>query len=86
MTTAHLLKQTLQSGRSIFESNFDAIQSLQAQTEKLVTAWLDQSPWATQETRNAVDKWTETCRNGQNQFKTAIDTNFNTLEGLLSVS
>ena len=86
MTNNDLLKQTVQSGRSIFESNFNAYQSLQDQAEKMVNSWLDQSPWINQETRSTLDKWTESYRNGQNHVKTAIDVNFNTLEGFLTAS
>lgn len=86
MTHTDLLKQTVQSGRSAFETNFTAAQSLQEQAEKMVSSWLDQSPWFNQEARSALDRWTETCRDGQKQAKTAIDTNFNTLESFLSAS
>jgi hypothetical protein len=86
MTHTDLLKQTAQSGRLVFETNFNAAQSLQDQAEKMVSSWLDQSPWINQEARSTLDKWAETCRNGQKQAKTTIDTNFNTLEGFLSVS
>jgi len=86
MTNNDILKQTVQSSRSIFESNFNTCQSYQDQAEKIVNAWLDQTPWVNQELRNTLVKWTESYRNGQNHLKTAIDTNFNTLEGFLTAS
>ena len=86
MNNTELLKQSLESGRSLFENAYTAWQALQDQTEKMTNTWLDQSPWVNDEVRANLDKWTAAYKDGQNHVKAAIDSNFNTLEGYLTAS
>lgn len=76
MDTAKLTKQFIGFNRSAFDKSFNAIAMLQEQTEKIFNTSLGRSFPIPEEGRRMIDGWLESYKTGCNDFKKAVDKNF----------
>jgi len=84
MNVKETIKETIiDTGKRAYNYNLDVLNAVQDQGEKALNALLDQATWINGEHRKAVDNWIETVKDGQNNVKTVIETNFKTFERLL---
>jgi len=78
------IKETIiDTGKRAYNYNLDVLNAVQDPGEKALNTLLDQATWINGEHRKAVDNWIETVKDGQNNVKTVIETNFKTFERLL---
>ena len=83
METVKFARQSLLFQKTIFENSFNAMVLTQDQTEKMVTAYLDQLPWATEEGRKSLKGSADLARKARDDFKKAVDDGYKKFEELL---
>lgn len=85
MTNANteILRQIVQSNRSLFDNGYQAGVAIQDETEKVVNTLLEKAPWVNEGVRNAINTWAENFKKGRQSLKDAVDQNYSHLEGIL---
>lgn len=83
METIKLARQSLLFQKTIFENSFNAMILSQDQTEKMVTAYLDQLPWVTDEGKKSLQETVDMARKARDDFKKAVDEGYKKFEELL---
>jgi len=83
METAKFAKQTLGFQRTIFDNSFNAMIMVQDQTEKLITSYLDQLPWITEENKKSLETTSNMVKKAREDFKKSVDDGYNKFEELL---
>ncbi len=86
MDQVKLTKQIFDFNRAAFENSFNAMVTLQEQTEKMVSAFLEQAGWIPSEGKKAVTQWVETLKKGRGEFKKAVDESFTKFEACFNNS
>ena len=80
MDTARLAKQTLDFYRTNFENTFRTLTLLQEQTQVLIATQMEQTAGLPAEGKKLVNDWMKAYRKNCEEFKKAVDENFNRLE------
>ena len=81
MTTKEIIKETfIDSVKNIHNFDFNAIATVENQTERAIHAALDKTPWITEDARKAVDTWIDATRQGRLQVKAILDEQIKTFE------
>jgi hypothetical protein len=83
METIKLARQSLLFQKTIFENSFNALILSQDQTEKMVTAYMDQLPWATEEGKSSLKETVDMAKKARDDFKRAVDDGYKKFEELL---
>lgn len=73
-------KQMIDFQKTTFDNTFNAMVSLQEQTEIMVNTIIDQSPWLPEEGKKVINEWLEAYKKGRNDFKKFVDENFKKVE------
>jgi predicted aminopeptidase len=84
METGNFAKQVIDFNKTTFENTFNAVVMFQDNAEKLSSMIIDQAAWLPKEGRKAIDEWVSAYKNGRDDFKKAIDENFNKIEKLFA--
>ena len=83
MTTKEIIKETfIDSVKNLHDFNFNAVATVEAQTEKAIHAVLDKAPWVNDDARKAVDTWIDATRQGRLHVKGILDEQIKTFENL----
>jgi len=81
MTTKDIIKEAfIDSVKNIHNFNFNALATVENQTERAIHAFLDKAPWVNDDGRKAVDTWIEASRSGRHQIKAILDEQIKTFE------
>jgi len=80
METERLAKQVIGFHRTAFDNSFNSIAMLQEQTEKMFNTSLGRSFHIPEEGRRMIDGWWELYKTGCNDFKKAVDENFEKMD------
>ena len=84
MDNKELIKEAIiDSGKTIYDYNFNLLETVQDQAEKTVNTLLDKATWINEENRKAVSTWINTVNTGRNNVKALLDENIKTFEKLL---
>ena len=65
--------------RPLDDHTYEAMAMFQDHAEKVTNTLVEQSAWIPDEGRRLVGRWTETCKKGREELKTAADDNFERL-------
>jgi septation ring formation regulator EzrA len=84
MDPKQIAKQMMQFNKTAFDNTFDAMTVLQEQTEKMIAMWMDQSPLLPADGKKAINDWLKAYKKGREDFKTAVDENYNKVEEFFS--
>jgi polyhydroxyalkanoate synthesis regulator phasin len=76
MDQKQMFKQIIDFQKATFDNSFKAMTTLQEQGEKMINAFLEQSPWLPEEGRNSVSEWLQAYKKGREEFKAMVETNF----------
>ena len=76
MEQGKIAKQMIDFHKATFDNTFNAMSILQEQTERMVSMFLEQSPWVPEEGRKAINEWVKTYKKGRVEFKAAVDESF----------
>lgn len=80
MDPKQLAKQMLTFNKTVFDNNFNAMNALHEQTERLINKLLEKSPMFPAEGRKAISEWLKTYKKGCEDFKNNMDENFKKAE------
>lgn len=83
METVKFARQSLLFQKTIFENSFNALVLSQDQTEKMVSAYLEQLPWVTEEGRTSLKDTVDMAKKARDDFKKAVDEGYKKFEELL---
>jgi len=83
METIKFARQSLMFQKTVFENSYNAMILTQDQTEKMVTAYLEQLPWVTDEGKKSLKDTIDMARKARDDFKKAVDDGYAKFEELL---
>jgi hypothetical protein len=81
-----LFKQMIDFQKATFDNSFKAIANLQEQGEKMVSMFLEQSPWMPEEGKKAVTDWISAYKKGREEFSISVEKNFNKVRDYFAVT
>ena len=83
---SHIFKQMITFNKTAFDNSFNALVTLQEQTEKMVNAFLDQATWLPEEGKKVTLDWIKAYKKGCEDFKKVVDENFKRVEDFMATS
>ncbi|MCP3890778.1 MAG: hypothetical protein GY702_18190 [Desulfobulbaceae bacterium] len=83
METTQMAKQTLSFQKTIFTNSFNAMVLAQDQTEKMMNSYIEQLPWATDESKKSLATPVEMTKKARDDFKKAVDEGYAKFEEML---
>jgi hypothetical protein len=83
---SHMFKQMITFNKTAFDNSFNALVTLQEQTEKMVNAFLDQATWLPEEGKKVTLDWIKAYKKGCEDFKKVVDENFKRVEDFMATS
>jgi hypothetical protein len=84
MDQKQIVKQMLDFHKSSFRNSFNAMVMLQDQSEKVINSFFSQAGWVPDDLKKAMNDWVSTYKKGRDEFKKAVDENFDRVEGFFS--
>lgn len=85
MDQKQIIKQVVKFNQDAFDNTFDAIVTLQDQTEKMAEKMMAQTNWMPAEGRTAIDSWVEVYKTSRNNFKAQVDNGYKQIENLFAI-
>lgn len=79
-----LFKQMIDFQKAAFDNSFNAMATLQEQSEKMVKTFLDQAVWLPEEGKKAIQNWLDAYKGGRDKFKQAVEQNFEKVDAYFS--
>ena len=76
MNQCTFAKQMLDFNRTTFANTFGAMSLFQEQSEKMMTAFVEQADWIPSEGKKAISDMAAMFRKGCAEFKKVVDENF----------
>ena len=76
MDQKQIAKQMIEFNKTAFDNSFNAMTTLQDQTEKLILNFLEKAPWIPEEGKKAINTWIAGYKKGHDDFKAAADDNY----------
>jgi len=70
--------------KTAFDNAFEAMAVIQDQTEKMVTAMMEQTAFFPDEGKKLITEWIKTYKKGREEFKAAADENFKKVESFFA--
>jgi len=86
MDQNQIFKQMIDFNKATFDNSFSAMVMVQEQTEKMVSTILEQATWLPEEGKKAIEEWVNACKKGAEDFKKAVDDNFEKVEDFFASS
>ncbi len=75
-----IAKQIIDFNKATFDNSFDTIKILQDQTEKNVKEFVEKANLFPEEGKKVIIDWVKTYKKGREDFKSAVDDSFKTVE------
>lgn len=82
METTQFAKQTLGFQKTILDNSFNAMITVQDQTEKMINSYLDQMPLVTADSKKSFQTSIDTAKKARDDFKKSVDDGFSKIEEL----
>ena len=79
-------KQMAEFTRTTMDNTSKALATLQEQTEKMTTMFIDMSPWIPEEGKKTLKEWDKTYRKGLEDCTAAMNESYKKVEGLFAGS
>jgi hypothetical protein len=83
---SQMFKQMITFNKTAFDNSFNALVTLQEQTEKMVNTFLDQATWLPEEGKKVTLDWIQAYKKGCEDFKKVVDENFQRVEDFIASS
>jgi len=80
MDVKQIARQMIAFHKTMFDNNFQTMQSFYEQTERMVNKLCENSPVIHEEGKKAVSNWMKTFEKGYTDFKRLTDENFKKVE------
>ena len=81
-----MYKQMITFNKTAFDNSYNALVTLQEQTEKMVNGFLQQATWLPEEGKKVTLDWIQAYKKACEDFKKTVDENFKRVEDFLSSS
>ena len=75
-----VMKQMIDFNKTTFDNTFNAMVTLQDQTEKMFSTSLEQATWLPEEGKKVINDWIKAYKRGCEDFKKLVDENFAKVE------
>lgn len=82
METSRFAKQTMVFQKTLFENTFNALAMIQDQNEIIVSSYLEQLPWMSEDAKNSLKKSSEMAKKSRDEFKKAVEDGYRKFEEL----
>lgn len=82
MEQGKMAKQMFGYQKSLFESSFSALCTIQEQTEQMTRTFINQMPWIPEEGKKTLTQSMESYKKARDNFKKAVDDGYAQLEKL----
>ena len=79
MVMENFAKQMIEFQKATFDNSFNAAVMLQDQAAQLFNTSIEQASWVPEEGKQMVDEWVRIYKTGRDDFKSAVDENFDKL-------
>jgi hypothetical protein len=83
METPQFAKQMIGFQKTVFNNSFNALSTVQDQTETMINNFIGQFPWATEESKKQMKETYAYIKKARNDFKKAVDDGFDQFEKLV---
>jgi hypothetical protein len=80
MEPEKIATQMISFQRTLFENSFNAMSTVQDQTEKMTNTFFDKVSWVPDEGKKAVNNSIDFYKKARNDFKKAVDDGFDKIE------
>ncbi len=80
MQSMEMAKQMVELNKAAFNNSFNTMVVMQEQAEKMAGAFFEQVAWIPEDGKKVINEWVEVYKNGLNEFKKAMDANFQKVE------
>lgn len=80
MDPKQIAKQMISFNKAAFDNNFNAMNALCEQTERLINKFWEKSPIFPEEGKKAISDWMNAYKKGCQDFQNAVDDNFKKVE------
>ena len=84
MYSAQISKQILDFQKTTLDNLFNAMVLVQEQGEKMTHTLFEQISWLPEENKRLLDQWLAMTKKGRDDFKSALDDNYNNLSDLMA--
>jgi hypothetical protein len=85
MDQKQIIKQMVEYNQSAFDNAFDAIVTIQDQSQQIAEKMMDQADWMPVEGRKVIDNWVDVYKTSRNNFKVQVDNNYKQIEKLFTI-
>lgn len=85
MDQKQIIKQMVEFNQSAFDNAYDAIVTIQDQTEQIAEKMMDQADWMPVEGRKVIDNWVDVYKTSRKNFKVQVDNNYKQIEKLFEI-
>lgn len=76
MDQKQIMKQMIDFNQKSFDHAFNAVSTLQDETESLISRFMEKSSWITPEGKKIARQFSEAYRKGRDDFKSLADENY----------
>ena len=80
MEPKQIAKEMIDFNKTAFDNSFKAMTVLQDQTEKIVSAFMEQTTFFPEDGKKLVTDWINTYKKGRDEFKNSADESFKKVE------
>ncbi len=80
METIQFAKQTLSFQKTVIDNSFNAMNMVQDQSEKMLSGYLENLPWVTEEGKKSLQTSIDMAKQIRDDFKKAVDDGFEQIE------
>ncbi|MGD2099765.1 MAG: hypothetical protein PVG35_19470 [Desulfobacterales bacterium] len=84
MIPSQFAKQMIDFQKTTFDNIYDSMVMIHDHAEKLTFTLFEQANWIPQESSRLVTQWSEICKKGRNDYKSAMDDIFTRLDDLFA--
>jgi hypothetical protein len=79
MDQQQITKEMMEFNKSVMDSTFNAISSIQDQSVKMLTAFMEKATWLPDDGKKAITDWVSAYKKGRNDFKAETDKKYETV-------
>ena len=76
MNPKQIAKQMIAFNKTAFDNNFNAMNALHEQTEKLINKFWEKTPMFPEDGKKAVNDWINAYKKGRAEFKATADESY----------
>jgi|WetSurMetagenome_2_1015567.scaffolds.fasta_scaffold1828424_1 hypothetical protein len=76
MNQQQMTMEMIKFNKSVLDNTFNAISTIQDQSEKIFTTFMDKANWLPDDGKKAINDWIAAYKRGRTDFKMATDAKY----------